>query len=129
MSLRRATENYPRSIFCRFEDVQKRNEVWRAKAFAKKNGLLMEEWLTEHRARLYKKCKELKAAKLIKDAYTEEGEVYAILLPPNKKIDTVLEKRVIILDNEFDRLVKDTRKKANEESFRVTFAENDLSNS
>jgi hypothetical protein len=25
----------------------------------------MEEWLTEHRARLYKRCKELKAAKLV----------------------------------------------------------------
>jgi len=84
----------------------------------------MEEWLTEHRARLYKKCKELKAAKLIKEALTEDGEVFAVLLPPNKKVDTVLEKRLIILETEFEKLVKDTRKKANEESFRVTFAEN-----
>ena len=29
----------------------------------------MEEWLTEHRARLYKKCKELKAAKMVRQFY------------------------------------------------------------
>ena len=56
-------------------------KVWASKSFAKKNGLLMEEWLTELRARLYKKCKVLKSKKLIKDCHTQDGEVFAVLLP------------------------------------------------
>jgi hypothetical protein len=39
--------------------------------------LLIDEWLTDNRARLFKKCKELKAMKLIKDCYTNNGEVWA----------------------------------------------------
>ena len=51
-------------------------QIWSNKSFAKKNGLLMEEWLTEHRARLYKKCKELKAAKLVSDESQTHNNSY-----------------------------------------------------
>jgi hypothetical protein len=50
------------------------------KSHSKKNGLIIEEWLTEHRARLFKKCKELKAKKLIKDCITQDGDVYAFVI-------------------------------------------------
>lgn len=40
----------------------------------------MEEWLTEHRAKLYKKLKELKSKKLIKDCMTHDGEVFALVV-------------------------------------------------
>jgi len=73
----------------------------------------MEEWLTENRARLYKKCKELKAAKLIKDVYTSDGDIYVLLMPVNKKEEP--EKRLVIIDTEYEKLVKDTRKKSNSE--------------
>ena len=45
----------------RFQSEDVRDSVWGRRREAKKNGLIVEEWLTEHRARLHKKCKELKA--------------------------------------------------------------------
>ncbi len=56
-------------------------QVWGSKSLAKKNGFLMEEWLTEQRAKSYKKCKVMKSKKLIKDCYTQDGDVIAVLLP------------------------------------------------
>ena len=77
VELRMPSENYPKSILVKFNSMDVRNEVWDKRQSAKKNGLLIDEWLTENRARLYKKCKELKALKLIKDCYTDNGEVWA----------------------------------------------------
>lgn len=78
--IRPPTENYPKSIFVRFSDQHLRMKIWNTKFISKKNGLLMEEWLTEHRAKLYKKLKELKSKKLIKDCMTHDGEVFALVV-------------------------------------------------
>ena len=56
-----------------------RDAIWKKRKEAKKNGMIIEEWLTDNRARLYKKCKELKSAKMIKDVITEDGDIYAVL--------------------------------------------------
>ena len=82
-----------------------RDAVWMERGPAKKNGLIVEEWLTEHRSRLFKKCKELKAAKLIKDVATDNGEIIATLknCSDDKKI-------VVVTDSDYESLVKMTRK-------------------
>lgn len=80
VQLREASENYPKNVLVKFSEPIIRTKLWSLKQVSKKNGLIIEEWLTETRARLYKKCKELKNAKLIKDCFTENGEVYAKIL-------------------------------------------------
>ena len=73
---------------------------------AKKNGLIVEEWLTEHRSRLFKKCKELKAAKLIKDVVTDKGELVVTLRSCTDAKKVV----VVITDSDYENLVKMTKK-------------------
>ena len=82
-----------------------RDEVWMERGPSKKNGLIVEEWLTEHRSRLFKKCKELKAAKLIKNVATDNGEIIATLknCSDDRKI-------VVVTDSDYESLVKMTRK-------------------
>ena len=77
---REANENHPRFVLVRFQQQSMRDEIWKKRKEAKKNGIIIEEWLTDIRARLYKKCKELKSAKLIKDVITEDGDIYVVLL-------------------------------------------------
>ena len=77
VELRLPSEFYPKSILVKFTKINVRNEIWESRQSAKKNGLLIDEWLTENRARLFRKCKELKAMKLIKDCYTDYGQVWA----------------------------------------------------
>ena len=74
--LRAPTENYPKSILVRFYDQDLRNKLWEQRLNTKKQGLILEEWLTETRAKIFKKCKELKSQKLIKDCYTEKGNIF-----------------------------------------------------
>ena len=79
--------------------------MWMERGPSKKNGLIVEEWLTEHRSRLFKKCKELKAAKLIKNVATDNGEIIATLknCSDDRKI-------VVVTDSDYESLVKMTRK-------------------
>ena len=66
-------------------------EVWSQRPLAKKNNLYMEEWLTGksiisiifflnkffigYREKLFVKCKLLKKDGLIKDVFTERGDI------------------------------------------------------
>ena len=79
VQLREPTENYPRSLLVRFHEEEVRNHVWNHRQISKRNGLIFEEWLTENRARLYRKCKELKLVKRVKDCYTENGDVFVMV--------------------------------------------------
>ena len=53
----------------------------------------------------------------IKDVYTADGDVFAVLLPANKKLaaqpDFKFEKKLVITDAEYESLVKETKKKSN----------------
>lgn len=91
VQLRDVSENYPKNVLVKFSDASIRSKLWALKQTSKKNGLIIEEWLTETRARLYKKCKELKNAKLIKECFTEYGQVYARILS-NAGKSTVLKR-------------------------------------
>jgi len=81
VGIREAEENHPKFVLVRFQEQSMRDAIWQKRKVAKKNGIIIEEWLTDSRARLYKKCKELKSKKLIKDVITENGDVYAVLMP------------------------------------------------
>ena len=84
VGIREANENHPKFVLVRFQHQSMRDAIWKKRKDAKKNGIIVEEWLTDIRARLYKKCKELKSAKVIKDVITDDGEIYAVLLNPPK---------------------------------------------
>ena len=76
VALRAPSENYPKSILLRFYDQALRNKLWGLRLETKKQGLILEEYLTDTRAKLFKKCKELKSKKMIKDCFTEQGNIY-----------------------------------------------------
>lgn len=76
----------------RFVNIEQRMEVWSRRPLAKKNNLYMEEWLTGkslisigflyrlffiigYREKLFVKCKLLKKDGLIKDVFTERGDI------------------------------------------------------
>ena len=100
IQLRGASEFYPKNIMIKFSHSEMRDEIWNLKTLSKKNGLIIEEWLTETRSKLYKRCKELKSAKLIKDCFTDNGNIFA------KVQDDLL---IINTDSAFDSLVKMTK--------------------
>ena len=85
VGIREANENHPKFILVRFQHQSMRDAIWKKRKDAKKNGIIVEEWLTDIRARLYKKCKELKSAKIIKEVITDDGDIYAVLLHPPKE--------------------------------------------
>ena len=86
VGIRQANENHPKFILVRFQQKEMRDAIWKKRKEAKKNGIIIEEWLTDNRYRLYKKCKELKLAKIIKDVITDDGDIYAVLLNTFKEI-------------------------------------------
>ena len=104
VGIQKSNENRPKSLLVRFQTESLRDSIWEKRREAKKNGLIIEEWLTEHRARLHKKCKELKAAKLIKDVITQDGDIYAILK------DEKMTRLLVVSDTDYENVVKITRK-------------------
>ena len=86
MQFRPPTEYCPKSIFVRFHDKALRYIVWDSRVQMKKKGLIIEEWLTETRATLFTKLKELKANKLIRECFTEDGDVYATVHNRDSKL-------------------------------------------
>ena len=51
-----------RSVFARFYDRDLRSEVWAKRAWARRNGLVIEEYLTATRQKIWSRCKELKVS-------------------------------------------------------------------
>jgi hypothetical protein len=126
--IRAATEEVPKSVFVRFKEREMRMRVWNTRPFAKKNGLIMEEWLTATRTKIWLKCKELKVQGLIKDVLTKNGDVYAIVAkrespgagPPTPGTSTPTpstscsavfdtEKILVVTDTQFENLLKMTK--------------------
>ena len=129
---REANENHPKLVLVRFQHQSMRDEIWKRRKEAKKNGIIVEEWLTDIRARLYKKCKELKSAKLIKDVITDEGDIYAVLLNAPKETsdksnpdtkDSLMQENT----NELD-LVTDDTKHSNKTFSRDNLPQQDAQN-
>ena len=67
--------SYSRSIFVRFHQVELRMKIWENKKLAEHSKVFMEEWLTEGRAKLLKKCKKLLNERLIENVKTLDGDI------------------------------------------------------
>merc|ERR1711971_360514 len=50
---------FTKSIFCKFVSLDLRMKIWGNKVLAENNKVYLEEWLTDLRATLLKKCKAL----------------------------------------------------------------------
>lgn len=117
VGIREANENRPRGLLVRFRAQSTRDQIWSNRREAKKSGLIIEEWLTEHRYKLHKKCKELKMTKDIKDVVTEDGDIYAILHKRERpaaqgspEVDKMADRLLVVTDADYETLVKITKK-------------------
>ena len=69
--------------------------------------------MIDHRSRLLKKCKELKAAKLIKDVVTDgEGSIEITLKTngPNMEERERINTLTVVTDADYENLVRATKK-------------------
>ncbi len=106
VQLRQASENFPKNnVLVKFSKDSLKQQLWEQRQFAKKNGLILEEWLTEHRSRLFRRCKELKSENLIKDCFTNNGNVLVKLLNSTPEDAAI----TVNTDYDYEGLVKLTR--------------------
>ena len=73
--------------------------------------VFMEEWLTDGRTKLMKKCKRLLADRIIEDVRTDEGDI--IVLFQHKESNTLTSK-VITSQEEYSELLVTLNMKAEE---------------
>lgn len=73
-----ADSSFTKSIFVRFHLVDLRMKIWDCKKTAEIGKLFMEEWLTDTRAKLMKKCKKLLAERLIENVKTKDGDIIVL---------------------------------------------------
>merc|ERR1719154_293953 len=93
---------FTKSIFVRFYDLDLRMKIWSNKGYAEKNKVFMEEWLTDFRSKLMKKCKKLLAAESIENVKTKDGDI--IVLYKDME-DGNLAKKVVSTQEHFDQLL------------------------
>ena len=78
-------------------------EVWERKHTAKKNNLTLEEWLTGYREKLYMRCRQLRREKVLKDVFTDCGDVTVVFQSEDGDLTT----RIVHSDKEIDRIEAD----------------------
>ena len=76
--------------------------IWANKAHAEMAKVFMEEWLTDFRTKLIKKCKKLLAEGFIENVKTKEGDIIVLF---KDKVDGHLTKKVVISQEDFDQLL------------------------
>lgn len=69
---------FTKSIFARFSELELRKKIWEKKKQAAVGKVFMEEWLTDGRSKLMKKCKRLLADRIIEDVRTDEGDIIVL---------------------------------------------------
>ena len=80
-------------------------EVWERKQLAKKNNLTLEEWLTGYREKLYMRCRQLRREKVLKDVFTDCGDVTVVFESQDGEQRT----RIVHSDKEIDRIEADLK--------------------
>ena len=70
--------SFTKSLFVRFHDVSLRMKIFANKRQAEISKIFMEEWLTDSRAKLMKKCKKLLENRLIENVKTKDGDIIVI---------------------------------------------------
>ena len=80
-----------------------RMKVWSARGYAERNKLFMEEWLTDFRSNLLKKCQTLMKQEYIVNVKTKDGDIIVFY---NDKVDGLLKRRVVVTQEEYDDLLR-----------------------
>ena len=80
-------------------------EVWERKQLAKKNNLTLEEWLTGYREKLYMRCRQLRREKVLKDVFTDCGDVTVVYESQEGEQRT----RIVQSDKDIDRIEADLK--------------------
>ena len=80
-------------------------EVWERKQLAKKKNLTLEEWLTGYREKLYMRCRQLRREKVLKDVFTDCGDVTVVYESQEGEQRT----RIVHSDKEIDRIEADLK--------------------
>ena len=70
--------SFTKSLFVRFHDVSLRMKIIANKRQAEISKIFMEEWLTDNRAKLMRKCKKLLEDRLIENVKTKDGDIIVI---------------------------------------------------
>ena len=68
-------------------------KVWSSRGYAERNKLFMEEWLTDFRTKLLKKCQSLLAKEYIVNVKTKDGEIVVFY---NDRDDGQLKKIIVV---------------------------------
>ena len=79
-----------------------RMKVWSSRGYAERNKLFMEEWLTDFRSNLLKKCQTLMKQEYIVNVKTKDGDIIVFY---NDKVDGLLKRRVVVTQEEYDDLL------------------------
>ena len=77
-------------------------KVWANKGQAERSKVFMEEWLTDFRNKLLKKCKKLVAQGWIDNVKTKNGDIIALY---KDKADGQVTKKVITIQEDYDQLL------------------------
>jgi hypothetical protein len=78
-------------------------KVWASKSYAERNKLFMEEWLTDFRTKLLKKCQKLMKDEYVVNVKTKDGDVLVFYYD---KADGLLKKKVVVTQEAYDELLR-----------------------
>ena len=95
--------SFTKSLFVRFHDIALRMKIFDNKRQAEISKIFMEEWLTENRAKLMRKCKKLLGDRLIENVKTKDGDIIVIF--KDKQNQQLIRKETLIevSDNYFSK--------------------------
>ena len=94
--------NWAHSIYPKLYIFYFRNKIWENKGHAERSKVFMEEWLTDFRTKLMRKCKKLLAEGFIENVKTKNGDIIVLY---KDKVDGKLTKKVVIYQEDFDLLL------------------------
>ena len=77
-------------------------KVWASKGHAEKNKVFMDEWLTDFRSKLMRKCKKLLADQSIANVKTRDGDIVVLYKDAE---NGSLTKKVITTQEDYDQLL------------------------
>ena len=69
---------FTKSIFARFSEHELRRKIWENRKQAEIVKVFMEEWLTDSRTKIMKKCKRLLSERIIEDVRTDDGDIIVL---------------------------------------------------
>ena len=79
-----------------------RMKIWGSKGYAEKSKVFMEEWLTDFRSKLMKKCRKLLADQSIVNVKTKDGDIIVLY---RDIVDGNLAKKVVTTQESYDQLL------------------------